>query len=345
MKRGQVQKTLITGSAHKRADLRGVMNFQQLRILRETIRYKFNITEVANAIYASQSGVSKQIRELEDELGSPLFIRRGKRLLGLTDLGVDVARMAERVLFEADNIKQAATQFAIQDQGMLQIATTHTQARYALPAIVVKFREKFPAVRLDLQQANPKEIPSLLLTGEADIGIATDVFGNFEDVLTFPFYSWRHIVVAAAGHPLESRTSVSLDELAQYPLITYDTGITGRQRIDEAFEAANVVPDITMTALDADVIKAYAESGLGVGIIAPMAFDKTRDTALRTVDVVNAFAPSTTSIAIRRGRLQRGFVYRFIELCAPHLSASDIRDAEFDIQTGPAREALSLMSD
>lgn len=308
------------------------MNFQQLRIIREAIRYKFNITDVANAIYASQSGVSKQIRELEEELGSPLFIRRGKRLLGLTDLGVDVARMAERVLFEADNIKQAAAQFAVQDQGVLQIATTHTQARYALPGVVVKFKESFPAVRLDMRQANPKDIAALLLAGEADIGIATDVFTGIDEILTLPFYAWTHIVVAPVGHPLVGRKGVSLEELAQYPIITYDTGITGRPRIDEAFENANVVPHITMTALDADVIKAYVVSGLGIGIVAPMAYDAARDVGIKVIDCAEPIAPSTTSIAIRRGRLQRGFVYRFIELCAPHLTEQDIRDAE--LQTG-----------
>lgn len=304
------------------------MNFQQLRILRETIRYKFNITEVANAIFASQSGVSKQIRELEEELGSPLFVRRGKRLLGLTDLGADVARIAERVLFEADNIKQAAAQFAIQDQGILRIATTHTQARYALPDIVVKFKQSFPAVRLDLRQVNPKDIASLLLAGGADIGIGTDVFADVEEILALPFYVWSHIVVAPVGHPLENRKAVTLDELSQYPIITYDTGLTGRPRIDEAFENANVVPQISMTALDADVIKAYVASGLGIGIIAPMAYDAARDSGLTVLDCAEQIAPSTTSIAIRRGRLQRGFVYRFIELCAPHLTENDIRDAE-----------------
>ncbi|CAA2136808.1 LysR substrate-binding domain-containing protein [Hyphomicrobium sp. ghe19] len=308
------------------------MNFQQLRILREAIRYKFNITDVANAIYASQSGVSKQIRELEEELGSPLFVRRGKRLLGLTDLGANVARMAERVLFEADNIKQAAAQFAVEDQGVLQIATTHTQARYALPGVVVKFKESFPAVRLDLRQANPKDIASLLLAGEADIGIATDVFAGIDDILTLPFYAWTHIVIAPAGHPLESRKGVSLEEIAQYPIITYDTGITGRPRIDEAFENANVVPHITMTALDADVIKAYVVSGLGIGIVAPMAYDAARDVGISVIDCAEPIAPSTTSIAIRRGRLQRGYVYRFIELCAPHLTEQDIRDTELQTE-------------
>ncbi|WP_082073030.1 LysR substrate-binding domain-containing protein [Hyphomicrobium sp. 99] len=304
------------------------MNFQQLRILRETIRYKFNITDVANAIFASQSGVSKQIRELEEELGSPLFVRRGKRLLGLTDLGANVARIAERVLFEADNIKQAAAQFAIQDQGVLQVATTHTQARYALPDIVVKFKQSFPGVRLDLRQANPKDIASLVLAGDADIGIATDVFGDIDEILTFPFYAWSHIVVAPVGHPLVGRKAVTLNELAQYPIITYETGITGRPRIDEAFENANVIPQITMTALDADVIKAYVASGLGIGFIAPMAYDAARDAGLRVIECAEPIAPSTTSLAIRRGRLQRGYVYRFIELCAPHLTENDIRDAE-----------------
>jgi LysR family cys regulon transcriptional activator len=306
------------------------MNLQQLRILRETIRYNFNITEAANAIYLSQSGVSKQIRELEEELGSPLFLRRGKRLLGLSDLGAEVAQMAEKVLFEADNIRQAALRYGGKDQGALQIATTHTQARYILPEIILKFREAFPEVRLDIKQANPKDIPALILSGEADIGIASDVLENSEDILSFPFYEWRHIVICPAGHPLDGRNEVPVHELLNYPIITHEPGLSGRSRIDDAFAAIGAVPNIVMTALDADVIKAYVALGLGIGLVAPMAFDQNREPALRAVNIDKIFKPSTTSTAIRRGRLQRGFVYRFIEFCTPHLSESGIRNTEFD---------------
>lgn len=304
------------------------MNLQQLRIIRETVRAKFNVTEAANAIYASQSGVSKQIRDLEEELGVALFRRRGKRLLGLTELGEQVVKIADRVLLEAENIKQAASQFAVSDRGLLEIATTHTQARYVLPDVIVKFKQQYPGVRLVLHQSSPRDIGALLKSGSADLAIATDAFTDERDLVSFPYYSWQHIVVVPAGHPLDGKESVTLEELANYPIVTYDTGLTGRPRIDEAFDAQNLSPDVTMTALDADVIKAYVALGLGVGIIAPMSFDAKRDAGLRLVSLKEPFAPSTTSIALRRGRLHRGYVYRFIELCSPAITEKIIRDAE-----------------
>jgi LysR family cys regulon transcriptional activator len=311
---------------------RELMNLQQLLIVREIIRCKFNVTDAASSLLASQSSVSKQIKELEDELGSSIFQRRGKRLLGLTELGENVARIGERMLFDADNIRQAAAQFAVNDRGTLEIATTHTQARYLLPSVVMKFRQSFPNVSLVLKQANSTDIASLLINGKADIGIATDVLEGAEDILSFPYYTWRHIVIAAAGHPLEGRYDVSVEELANYPIITYVPGITGRPHIDRAFEEANVIPDITMTALDADVIKTYVEAGVGIGIIAPMAFDAAKDSALRIIDCAKIFPSSTTSIAIRRDRLQRNYIYRFIEMCAPALTEDVIRDAEIGLK-------------
>jgi LysR family cys regulon transcriptional activator len=304
------------------------MNLQQLRIIRETVRAKFNVTEAANAIYASQSGVSKQIRDLEEELGVALFRRRGKRLLGLTELGEQVVRIADRVLLEAENIKQAASQFAVSDRGQLEIATTHTQARYVLPDVIVKFKQKFPGVRLVLHQASPRDIGPLLNSGSADFAIATDAFSDQRDLVSFPYYSWQHIVIVPAGHPLDGKEGVTLEEVAANPIVTYDNGLTGRPRIDEAFDAQNLSPEITMTALDADVIKAYVVLGLGVGIIAPMAFNEKRDADLRKVDLRDPIAPSTTSIALRRGRLHRGYVYRFIELCAPAITEKIIREAD-----------------
>lgn len=304
------------------------MNLQQLRIIRETVRANFNVTEAANAMFASQSGVSKQIRDLEEELGVALFRRRGKRLLGLTELGEQVVQIADRVLLEADNIKQAASQFAVSDRGLLEIATTHTQARYVLPPVIVEFKRQFPGVRLVLRQANPRDIATLVRSGASDLGIATDPFANERDILSFPYFTWQHIVVVPPGHPLDGKEGVTLEEIATYPIVTYETGVTGRPRIDEAFDAQNLSPEITMAALDADVIKAYVALGLGVGIIAPMAFDETRDTDVHKVKLRDEFAPSTTYIAVRRGRVHRGFVYRFIEMCTPEVTEKIIREAE-----------------
>lgn len=300
------------------------MNFQQLRIIREAVRRNFNLTEVANALYTSQSGVSRHIKDLEDELGVELFVRRGKRLLGLTGPGQELVPIVERLLLDAKNIKRLADQFSQRDEGDLTIATTHTQARYALPPVVVKFKDAFPNVRLILHQASPKEIMSMLLEGSADIGVATEALENNPEIAAFPYYSWEHAVIVPAGHPLADDEPMTLGKIAAWPIITYDAGFTGRPHIDAAFQAAGIEPDIVMTALDADVIKTYVELGLGVGIIASMAHDGSRD-SVKLLSSKGIFARNTSRIAVRRGRYLRGYAYKFIELCSPELTEVAVR--------------------
>jgi LysR family transcriptional regulator, cys regulon transcriptional activator len=295
------------------------MNFQQLRIIRETVRRQFNLTEVANALFTSQSGVSKHIKDLEDELGVELFVRKGKRLLGLTEPGSELVEIVERMLLDAGNIKRLAEQFARRDEGQLRIATTHTQARYALPRVVTEFKRLFPKVHLVLLQASPTEIVDLLNDGEADIGIATETLSAAPELVTFPFHSWHHAAIVPAGHPLEA--------LAEHPVVTYHEGFTGRARIDATFARAGLLPDIVMSALDADVIKTYVELGLGAGIIASVAFDPVRDSGLRLLDSEHLFEANTTLIALRRKHYLRSYAYRFIELCEPSLNEVTVKAA------------------
>jgi LysR family cys regulon transcriptional activator len=307
------------------------MNFQQLRIVREAAQRNFNLTEVASALYTSQSGVSKHILDLEDELGIELFVRRGKRLLGLTEAGSEMLAIVERVLLDARNIKRLAEQFSNRDQGSLTIATTHTQARYALPQVVRRFKQAFPKVHLLLHQASPAEIAAMLQSGEADIGIATEGLQSQPSFVSFAFYEWQHAVVVPVGHALAAQVdagrALTLEDLAEQPLITYHEGYTGRGRIDARFAEAGLVPDIVMSALDADVIKTYVEVGLGVGIVAAMAVDDQRDQGLRKLAAAHLFEPNTTRIAVRRGHYLRGYAYRFLEECAPALTAARVREA------------------
>ncbi|WP_151702775.1 CysB family HTH-type transcriptional regulator [Nitrincola alkalilacustris] len=304
------------------------MNIQQLKIVRETARRQFNLTAVAAALYTSQSGVSKHLRDLEDELGVVLFERHGKRLLGLTEPGQAVLRSVERILAEMDTLKQTAQEFIQSDNGTLRIATTHTQARYALPKVLLTFQQRFPKVRLELHQCSPSEIVSLLRGGEVDIGIATEALmssnGSF---ICFPYYSWNHSLIVPEQHPLTAITSPTLEEIAAYPLITYHEGYTGRQNIDTAFQQAQLQPEITMTAIDADVIKTYVELGLGVGIIASMAFDERRDQGLSLISGKNLFQESTTFLAVRRSGFMRSYLYDFINLCNESLTRREIDDA------------------
>lgn len=303
------------------------MNFQQLRSIRETARRGYNLTEVANALFTSQPGVSRQIRELEDELGVVIFERNGKRLTGMTEPGKGILKIIDRLLVEAENLQQASLDYAGQNSGTLTIAATHTQARYALPKVVQSFRADFPDVRIALQQSAPDHIAEWVLSGKADIGIATEGLSQFPDLVSFPCYRWSHLIVVPDGHPLLGQSPIRLEDLAAFPLITYDVGFTGRGHIDAAFAAAGVKTDIVLTAMDSDVIKQYVTLGLGVGIVASMAFDHGRDKGLRAVEASHLFAPNVTRLAVRRGAYLREYAYRFISQFAPDLKREDVERA------------------
>ena len=301
------------------------MNFQQLRIVRETVKRNFNLTDVAGALHTSQSGVSKHIKDLEDELGVELFVRRGKRLLGLTEPEQELIGIVERILLDTQNIKRLGEQFSNKDRGNLIVATTHTQARYALPPVVTAFKKEFPKVNLVLHEASPGEIVSMLRGGQADIGIATEALQDAPELAAFPYYSWHHGVVVPRGHGLDSDQKLTIEALADWPIITYSEGFTGRSKIDKAFQEAGIVPDIVLSALDADVIKAYVELGLGIGIVASRAFDPVRDPGLRLVDADHLFDANISRVAVRRGTYLRGYAFKFIEYCSPKLTEQVVR--------------------
>jgi LysR family transcriptional regulator, cys regulon transcriptional activator len=303
------------------------MNFQQLRSIREASRRGYNLTEVANVLFTSQPGVSRQIRELEDELGVEIFERNGKRLTGLTEPGKGILQIIDRLLLEAENLRQASQEYAGEKSGTLTIATTHTQARYVLPRVVQTFRSAFPEVRIALQQSSPEHIAEWVISGKADIGIATEGLSQFEELVSFPCYSWSHQIVVPQGHPLATLSSVSLENLAAYPLITYDVGFTGRGHIDDAFRQAGFNTDIVLTAMDSDVIQQYVSLGLGVGIVASMAVEHNLAASLVAVEATHLFAPNVTRLAVRRGAYLRTYMVDFILQFAPQLNRADIESA------------------
>ena len=296
------------------------MNFQQLRYVREAVRHNLNLTEAANALFTSQPGVSKQIRELEVELGVEIFVRRGKRLVALTDPGRIVVQVIDRLLAEAENLRQVGREFADQDSGALTIATTHTQARYTLPKVVHAFRTHYPKVRLSLQQGSPTQIAEMVCQGRADLAIATEALDHYPELVAMPGFTWQHCVIVPPKHPLAKAKKLTLEALARYPLITYNPEFTGRSHLDEAFAAKGLTMDVVLTALDADVIKTYTELGLGVGIVAAVALDRKRDTNLHAIDAGHLFGSNTTRIAIKRSAYLRGFTYAFIQTFASHLT-------------------------
>ena len=307
------------------------MNFQQLRSVREAVRQRFNLTEVAVALHTSQPGVSRQIRELEDELGIEIFVRAGKRLTGLTPPGETVLPIIEKLLQEAGNLQRAGDDYARSGLGALTIAATHSQARYALPAAVRDFRLSQPGVQLHLHQGTPQQVARMLLRGEADIGVATEALAQYDELLALPCYRWTHTVVVPPGHPLAEEAAagqdLSLRRLGQFPLITYEAGYTGRSHIDEAFAKAGLSPEIVLVAMDADVIKTYVELGMGVGIVAAIAFDEQRDRQLRAIDARHLFAANMTRLAIRRGSYLRDYAYHFITTFAPPYTRARVQQA------------------
>ena len=296
------------------------MKLQQWRYVDEVVKQGLSISEAAEALHTSQPGISKQIRLLEQELGVEVFVRHGKRVVALTEPGQQILNIIRRLLRDAENLRQVAMEFASQDSGSLTIATTHTQARYALPPVVQRFTARYPKVRLSLRQGSPMQIAELVTSGEADIAIATEAIELFQELVMLPCYEWNRCVVTPPGHPLLKEKTLTLEAIARHPIITYDFAFTGRTAINKAFQAKGLTPNVVLTAIDADVIKTYVELGLGVGIMARMAFDPERDRTLRARDASHLFETSVTRIGIRRDSYLRGYVYDFIEMFAPHLT-------------------------
>ena len=296
------------------------MNLHQLRFVREAVRQNFNLTDTAKALFTSQPGVSKAIIELEEELGIDIFTRHGKRIRGLTEPGHAVLKAVEVVMQQIDTLKSIGREFAAQDSGSFVIATTHTQARYSLPLVVQAFTQRFPKVRLSLLQGNPKQIADMVLKDHADLAIATESIASIDGLISVPCYQWEHLVVVPAEHALLKSKSLTLEEIAAYPLITYDAAFAGRSKIDHAFSLRNLKPDVLLEAIDADVIKTYVELGLGVGIIAGMAFDPERDRLLRAIPVGHLFGTNVSRVALKQGAYLRSYVYTFIELLNPTLN-------------------------
>ena len=303
------------------------MNLHQFRFVREAVRQNFNLTTAAKALFTSQPGVSKAIIELEDELGVEIFRRHGKRIRSLTEPGKRILSSVERILDEVETLKRVGEDFASQDQGNFVIATTHTQARYALPKVLTEFTKRFPKVRVSIQQGSPGQISELLSHDRADIAIATEGIANTPGVLALPGYQWQHVVMVPLSHPLLNQATVTLEEITKYPIITYDKAFAGRSKIDAAFAQRSITPDIILEAIDADVIKTYVEAGMGIGIVAGHAYDSERDRNLKVIAVGHLFGNNVTHIGVKQGAYLRSFVYTFIELFSPTLTKKIVEQA------------------
>ncbi len=296
------------------------MKLQQLRYIWEVARNNLNVSATAERLYTSQPGVSKQIRLLEDELGIQIFLRAGKQLTDVTPAGQQVIALAGKIMAEVDNIKRISQEHNDQRRGSISIATTHTQARYVLPAVIKRFIEKYPEVALHMHQGSPVQIAELAAAHAVDFAIATEAMELFDGLVMLPCYRWNRSIVVPPGHPLTKLKAFTLADLAQHPLVTYVFGFTGRSQLDQAFHAAGLVPRVVFTATDADVIKTYVKLGLGVGIIATLAYDSTQDHDLVALDASHLFEDSVTKIGFSRGTFLRRYMYDFIQLFAPYLT-------------------------
>ncbi|MCK5669499.1 MAG: HTH-type transcriptional regulator CysB [Gammaproteobacteria bacterium] len=328
------------------------MKLQQLKYIWEVARHELNVSATAESLYTSQPGISKQIRMLEDELGVQIFLRSGEHLTEVTPAGTAIVRMAGEILDKVENVRQIAQEFCDKDKGTLSLATTHTQARYLLPSVISEFIGRYPDVALHMHQGTPVQISEAASKGKVDMAIATEALELFENLIMLPCYRWNRSVIVKHDHPLAiankanankaNADRLTLEELAEYPIVTYVFGFTGRSQLDDAFNEKGYEPKVVFTAADADVIKTYVKLGIGVGIVASMAFDPVIDNELIAIDASHLFAASTTKIGLRRGTILRGFMYEFIELFAPHLNKALVDEA---LKTRTKEELEQLFAD
>lgn len=314
------------------------MKLRQLTYIREVARCKLNITAAAEHLFTSQPGISKQIKQLEEELGVEIFARNGKHLVAITPAGQQILEVAERILQDTQNIQRVADEFRAADRGQLSIATTHTQARYALPETVRRFKKAYPDVILHLHQGSPPQIARQAAEGDADFAIATEAMEHFDELVMLPCYHWNRCILVPQHHPLVHLNQVQLADLARHPIVTYTFGFTGRSKLDQAFSARGLKPNVVLTAVDADVIKTYVRLGLGIGIVANMAYDAEQDADLVRIDAAHLFSTSTTHIGFRRGLFIRAYMYDFIRTFAPHLDQNVVDEVRAIAEPALRRE-------
>jgi len=301
------------------------MKLQQLKYILEVAKHDLNVSATALSLYTSQPGISKQIRLLEDELGVEVFARSGKHLTRVTPAGEAILEIADEILQRVESIKKVSQEFCDERIGSLSIATTHTQALYALPPAITQFIKSYPDVSLHMQQGTPMQISEMAASGQVDFAIATEALSHFSDLIMMPCYRWNRSVVVPKDHPLAQVSKLTLQDIAAHPIVTYVFGFTGRSKLDDAFKAQGLDPKVVFTAVDSDVIKAYVRLNLGVGIIASMAYDQQVDTDLVALDASHLFEPSTTQLGFRKGTFLRGYMYKFINLFAPHLTPDVVK--------------------
>jgi len=308
------------------------MNLKQLQLITEMVNNNYNVSKTAEVLFTTQPAISTQIKNLEDELSLKIFIRQGKRITSLTEAGKEIHRHAEAVIASTEAIKSISQEYTNKDKGTLRIATTHTQARYALPNVIKAFSQRYPNVQLRIHQGDPVHISEMVVHGKADFAIATEAISEYDKLAMLPVYRWNRCILTPIGHALQKHKNITLKDICQYPIVTYDFAFAGRTVTTQAFTKQGLSPNIVLTAIDSDVIKTYVELGLGIGLLAKMAYDPEKDKNLEMIDVGHLFKDSTTFIGFKKGQFLRHYMYDFLSLFSPRLT-KDIVDKENGVAT------------
>ena len=314
------------------------MKLQQLRYILEISRNDLNVSNTAESLFTSQPGISKQVRQLEQELGVTIFARHGKQLTEITPAGQQIIAIAQEILGKVASIKEISQEYRDNKVGSLAIGATHNQARYVLPKVLKTFMARYPGITLHMHQGTPMQIAEEASRGLIDLAISTEALDQFENLVVLPCYEWSRYLLVPQGHPLTQLKTLTLEDVAAFPLVTYVAGFGGRARLDKAFEKARLHPQMALTAVDADVIKTYVRLGLGVGIVATMAYDPEADADLVALDASHLFGSSVTKVGMRRDLFFRDFMYDFIQLFAPALSKECVQQAISKSSSHPAAE-------
>lgn len=302
------------------------MKLQQIRAFVEIVRRDLSVSDAAQALYTSQPGISHHIRRFEEELGSEVFVRRGKRIIDLTAVGRGALAISQRILADAENLKRLATESQDEAEGDLVVATTHTQAHYTLPDVVRAFIAAHPKVRLGIKPCNPMEAADMVRRGEANLCISTEVVGGVKELVMIPGEKWTRCVITPPRHPLLRARPLSLEAIQRYPLITYDFAFQKNSKIRNAFEAKGLVPTVVLTSADTGIIKTHVSAGLGIGLIASIAYDKAEDKHLRKLDASHLFESSMTTIGLHRNSYVTRYMYDFIHLVLPRVKRRAIEE-------------------
>ncbi|WP_455201851.1 LysR substrate-binding domain-containing protein [Kaarinaea lacus] len=303
------------------------MKLQQLRYICEVARRGLNVSSAAERLHTAQSGISTQIRLLEEELSVQIFERHGKRLVSITPAGRTIIEMAERILCEAENIQQVSEQLNDQSKGTLSIATIHAYANYSLPPLIKKFSSQYPGIQLRIHQGDPDQLVDMVLSRTADLAITTSPENVPDELIMLPYRTWKLAAITLANHPLQDINPLTLESLAAYPLVTYDYAFASRSSINSAFDEKGLMTNIALTAHDSDIIKTYVKLGLGVGLVAKSSIDEEKDGDLRVIDASHLFESGTTYICLHRGKHMRDYVYTLINYLAPDITREVIEKA------------------